>query len=438
MIAVYLALFLVTVVLYMRKQYLPYLLCYFGLMTKLFMLDTSEEISIKGEDLCIVVNFLLLPVVWKRNREVFAWRDDSITKWIYIYMLFYVAEYLVTTLLGWESPLNGLKVIRVSFLMWGYFIFRSIPYKIFEQFFSVALRITLLQAFLYFLQFLGINLLADNTLNTERTEEAGINFAWNIPTLTIFFLYFTLKANYPQKAKLILVPLFLCMILLTFVRGIIISVIIGLAYYIYKQGDKTKLIPITVGFLVVVVLSLSFMGRKTDSSAGNSITEQFVEIVQDPANLADNYNSGSGTFTFRMAMLMERVFYLIENPKYLMTGVGTMHEESPSTLDQFDFLLGTINEDSYSGKGIIECSDITWVPIVLRYGLIGTVLHFMMFVVIIRKARNRKDVLFVLAPFYLGAFILSFDGSFFENPIQLFLLSLFLSLVSNTKQISTE
>ena len=180
------------------------------------------------------------------------------------------------------------------------------------------------------------------------------------------------------------------------------------------------------------------MGRKTDSSAGNSITEQFVEIVQDPANLADNYNSGSGTFTFRMAMLMERVFYLIENPKYLMTGVGTMHEESPSTLDQFDFLLGTINEDSYSGKGIIECSDITWVPIVLRYGLIGTVLHFMMFVVIIRKARNRKDVLFVLAPFYLGAFILSFDGSFFENPIQLFLLSLFLSLVSNTKQISTE
>ena len=87
MIAVYLALFLVTLVLFMRKQYLPFLLCYFGLMTKLFMLDTSEEISIKGEDLCIVVNFLLLPVVWKRNREVFAWRDDSITKWIYIYML---------------------------------------------------------------------------------------------------------------------------------------------------------------------------------------------------------------------------------------------------------------------------------------------------------------------------------------------------------------
>ena len=78
MIAVYLALFLVTVVLYMRKQYLPFLFCYFGLMTKLFMLDTSEEISIKGEDLCIVANLLLLPVVWKRDRKMFACRRRSI------------------------------------------------------------------------------------------------------------------------------------------------------------------------------------------------------------------------------------------------------------------------------------------------------------------------------------------------------------------------
>ncbi len=438
MIAIYLALFLVTLVLFMRKQYLPFLLCYFGLMTKLFMLDTTEEISIKGEDLCIVANFLLLPAVWKRNREVFAWRNDSITKWIYIYMLFYAAEYLVTTALGWESPLNGLKVIRVSFLMWGYFIFRSIPFETFEQFIAVALRITLLQAFLYFLQFVGINLLADNSLDSERTEEANLNFAWNIPTLTLFYLFFTLKSSFARQVKVVLVMIFFALIFLTFIRGMIISVIVGLAYYIYKQGDKRKMVPTMVGFLVVVLLALSVMGKKTDRSTHDTITEQMVEVFTDPASLADNY-SGSGTFTFRMAMLVERVFYPVDNPEYLLTGVGTMHEDSPQTAAQFNFLIGTLNEDKDGGKCIIESGDITWVPIVLRYGIIGVIIHFMMFVIIIRETRNRQDWLFVLAPLYLGGVIRSFDGSFFEDPIQLYLLTLFLAMISLApKEVPTD
>ena len=426
---IYLALFVASVVLFMRKQFLPFLFCYFGLMTKLFMLDTSEEISIKGEDLCIVVNFLLLPVVWKRSREVFAWRNDGITKWIYIYMLFYAAEYLVTTALGWESPLNGLKVIRISFLMWGYFIFRSIPFETFEQFIAVALRITLLQAFFYFLQFVGINLLADNTLNTERTEEAGLNFAWNIPTLTIFYFYYTLKSDFDRRVKLVLSSIFLIMIYLTFIRGMIIAVLIGLAYYIFRQSDRRRLIPVAVGFILLILLSATIMNRKTERSTGNSISEQLVEIFSDPAGLADSYN-GSGTFTFRMAMLAERVFYLIDNPEYLLTGVGVMHEDSPETAAKFDFMIGTINEDKDGGKCIIESGDITWVPIVLRYGLIGLALHIMMFVVIFRTARKRKDFLFVLAPYYIAAFLMSFDGSFYESPLQLYLMVLFFSVLS--------
>lgn len=433
MVAVlYIALFIVTISFFLRKQFVPFLVCYMGLMTKLFMLDSSEEISIKGEDLCIVANFLLLPVVFKENKEIFSWKSDTITKWIYIYMLFYVVEYIVTTVLGRESPLNGLKVIRVSFLMWGYFIFRSIPYESFEQFLSVALRITLLQTLLFFLQFVGIELLAGNTLNTERTEDAGLNFAWNIPTLTIFFFYFVFKSGYDRTLKIVLAGLFLTMILLTFIRGMIISVLFGLAYYLYKKADRNMILPIAGGFLLILLLSFSMMGKKTDRSTDDSMIEQFLEIGDAPENFVDNYN-GSGTFTFRMAMLGERVLYLLDNPQYLLTGVGTMHEDSPQTTTQFDFLIGTVNEGREFGKCIIESGDITWVPIVLRYGLIGVLLHFMMFVVIIRETRNREDILFVLAPFYLGAIIRSFDGSFFEDPIQLYLLFLFFALVSRAQ-----
>ena len=432
-LVLYITLFIATISFFIRKEYVPFLVCYMGLMTKLFMLDSSDVVAIKGEDLCIIANFLLLPVVYKENKDIFSWKNDTITKWIYLYMVFYVAEFIVTTALRWETPLNGLKVIRVSFLMWAYFIFRTIPSKRFEEFIDIALKITLFQTFLYFLQFVGIDILAGGTLNTERTEEAGLNFAWNIPTFTIFFFYFILKSEFQRNVKVVLTLLFLSMIFLTFVRGIIISVIFGLGYFIYKQSDRSKIIPVMGGGLLVVLISMSIMDRKTDSSTEDPVTEQFSEIMNDPESLVLN-NGTNGTLTFRMAMLMERVYYLIENPQYLLTGVGTMHEDSPQTASQFDFVIGTINEEREYGRCIIESGDITWVPIVLRYGLIGVALHFMLFVVIIRETHNRNDFLFALAPFYIGAIIRSFDGSFFEDPVQLSLLTLFFAMVSCAKQ----
>ena len=129
-------------------------------------------------------------------------------------------------------------------------------------------------------------------------------------------------------------------------------------------------------------------------------------------------------------MLTERVLYLAENPRYLLTGVGTMHEDSPSTLSRFRFYIGTRNDERYYGRCLIESGDITWVPIVLRYGLIGVFIHAMLFVIMIGEAKKRKDVLFVLAPLYFSLVFFSFDGAFFEMPVFFYQLILFLALMS--------
>ncbi len=400
-------------------------------MTKLFMFDTSEDIILRGEDLCIFLNLLLLPIVYNKNRKIYAGQQDRIAKWVYIYLALYVVELCITVLLGIESFVNSIKVIRVSLLLLAYFLFRAIPVAIFKRFIRFALVLTLFQVLCYFLQFSGLNILADNSLESTG-EELGMKVAMNIPTFTFFFLFFVLKANLSTDKKVLLFILLISTIFLTFARGWILSILFGLLYYILMYTDKSKKVPLLLFFCIIFILSTVIIGTKTKVQGGESASSNITHVISH-LNRIDEIDQNNGTMSFRFAMLAERIIYLTENPQYILTGVGTMHEDSPRTRTQFNFILGTRNDDREGGRCQIESGDITWVPIILRYGIIGIFIHFMMLVIVFSESKRRKDILVILAPLTVSMFLFSFDGAFFENPITLYKMTLFLSLLSRVK-----
>lgn len=430
MIVLYLLLFVIAFFAYLQRRHLPFLLCYLGLMTKLFMLDTSEDVIIQGTDLCMFLNFILLPFVYARNRSVFSFKNDKIAKWIYIFMLFYWLELAVTVISGVETFFNSMKVIRLSFMMWAFFIFRTIPLDDFRLFLKIVFIITLLQSLLFFMQLFGIELLAGVTEDDQdKKKDLGVNFWGNIPTFTVLFFFLVLNVNFVQKYKKPLAILFLSMIFMTFTRGLIISIFVSLFYYLFKRVNRKRLLPALLALSLLLMIAIFVIGHKSEGSGGDSASSQITNIIRSSNNLED-IDKGSGTLAFRVAMLMERVFYLIDNPRYLGFGVGTMHEDSPSTLSQFNFRIGTVNEGRALGRCIIESGDITWVPIVLRYGLVGTALHLYILFLVFSQANKRKDALFILAPYYLSEIIYSIDTVFFDSPVKMLILALFFAMLS--------
>ena len=403
-----------------------FLLCIFGMITKLFMLDKSTGSN--GDDFALILFIVMLPFAYNRDKSVFSPRNDSLARWVYICLALYWLELFITVLVGRESLFNSIKVIRPSFALFAFFILKTISTDVFTRFLKIALLITLAQGVLFLLQFVGIYWLAGGDIDDSFAFGAAYATAINTPTLLVFFIFFVLRADYLRKYRVFLFVFFMSLLFLTFVRGRVISIMLGLAYYALVSVDRKHRLAAILAFLIAIPVALRVFNSKTEVRGGSGMDE--IAYVLSSYKDFTKIETGYGTFSFRIAMLTERMNWLLNNPKYLFTGVGTMHEDSPKTLSMFDFSIGTRNEGRAYGYTLIQSGDITWVPITIRFGLVGIAIHFMMFIMLFLSVRKRTDILVVLAAYVVSTLVGSFNGSFFEDPQRFFILILFYSIVS--------
>lgn len=420
---IYILIALFSFFLYLDKRYLSFLLCYIALMTDLFMLDTIGS-AIRGSDLCLCINLALFPFAsFRRKKEK---NDDKpISKCVNIFVVFILFEFAYTIFIGADSAFNALKVIRIPLMFLVYYLFSIIPLIVYQRFLKIMLWITIIQGVLFLLQFVGINLIAGNFEEDNFT----FSYALNVPTLIYFYLLFVLESEYTKKIKYLLFIFFLVILLLTFVRAKIISILLCITIYVLRRGLKKT---ITIILLVLLVSPIAIMildVKSTASKSGMSTKEEIALILSGPDNVKEQVKYG-GTSVFRMGMLIERFDYLMQNPQYMLFGVGAIHEDSPKCYNRFNFQLGTQNEDRYYGRCMIESGDITWVPIILRYGIVGVVMHLSIILVIAIFSFKRKDILGILFPLMIYYFVSSFNGALFDRVTPFVVFSLYLSLLA--------
>lgn len=433
MLLVYLSLAVSIPCLYFLRRYTALLLCFIALLTNLFMLDSFSDKGDVGQDLGIVVTIVTLLICAIKNPKILSFKGDLFALFIYVFLAFYWLECLLTIITGVEDFAPSIKVVRKPLLLLSYFIFRTIPLKYQKRALWYMLYITIAQGILFILQFLNIPLLAG--FNEDLLLESG--YLFNIPTFTFFFFYFCLRMRINKEQRLLLFFFCFLMMLLTGVRGILVAAFISLFVYAVLSNSRKQIILISVLFLLIIPIGVLSIGKKT--AMYSTSFQSDISTVLSSGFSADSFQRGSsGTFTFRIAMLAERWAYLVENPKYFLTGVGTIHEDSPNCYNRFNFLLGTRNEDREYGQCIIESGDISWVPITLRYGLIGVLLHLSFFAIIIGMTIKRKDCLRMISVLYLFYFLMSFDSTFFENPIEFFKVGLFMAIVTRCNLLKTQ
>ena len=138
-------------------------------------------------------------------------------------------------------------------------------------------------------------------------------------------------------------------------------------------------------------------------------------------------------------MLTERIQFILEHPKYTLFGIGTRHEDSPYTENEFDFTLGSSrkNVDGDMIKiGQISSGDLAWLNPLMRFGVVGiTLLICFSFFILKYLYKNRKqsDLAMSAFLFYLFLILISFKNDHLYGNMQMFFVYL---LIAHIDKIS--
>ena len=422
MTAAYLILSLITIVFYLNRKYLPFILCYIALMTELFMLDTIGS-AIRGSDMCFFMNIILFPFALMRTNNIKS-NEKKINRIVKLFIGFLIFEFLLTVVTRSDTVSYALKVVRIPLMFLAYYIFRTIPLNTYRKFLKIMLYITIAQGVLFLLQFAGVNLLAGR----YDSESFAFAFALNVPTFIYLYIFVCLDVQRIRKYRYLLLAFFVAILLMTYVRAFIIAALLGIILYVVMVRGLKRSVLLVAVILLLLPFAQHFVDKKSEVSGSMHSTKEEIALLFSGIDNVRQIGDDGGSSVFRMAMLIERFDYLIHNPEYLLFGVGAIHEDSPNCYNRFSFALGTRNEDRYYGKCLIESGDITWVPITLRYGIVGIVVHLSIIFMIIKLAWRRKDLLRIFFPLLIIYFMKSFDGALFENPLSCVELALYLAL----------
>lgn len=339
------------------------------LLTDLFGLDIQSIVKYSDLSMLLFAYPLLFHVRW---RSVFSnLRTDKIGKIIFFINIYFFVTFVWTILIGKESFNYAFKVYRTFLYFWSYYYLRNIKYDQYEKAFKVLFYITIVLGFLFILQIFNINLLAGKT---ELDFSSGeISRMRNIPHTTILFIFSLLFIKLKLKHKVFLSLMWICILVLSQHRGMMLSLCIAIPILYLIRGSLSKVFQlIIIGAIFIMIFSPLLIQRFESKTNEMSLMDEIGKGLNFSNIKYEDIQGGS--FLFRSFLIKERVEYMIEHPVNLIFGCGMMHEDSPSTSRKFHFLLGSAKKDALTGEYTlqqqIDTNDVALLSVFMRAGLI--------------------------------------------------------------------
>lgn len=411
---------------YVKKENALLLTMLSFFMTNGYMFIPSESFIIKANDYTLAIILFITLRELSMNSSYFKTQGDLVAKLIITLLCYQTFEFLYTIITDAESPLYAFKLFRFNIIYLIYFYLRKIKYEDYQKFISINLKLCIVQGIFFYLQPIGITGVLNGRVDEAIYSSQLVRYA-NYPFWAQFYFIYGFFCRKSFIKKAVMVCFFGGMFLLGMSRGIILmsaAAIISYVLLMHKAKYYTMLlIGLIIGYMVVLPI---FKYRDSEGASSKSSTIDDILNVVTSNNLSNIENDG-GTFTFRIAMLVERWNYLTENPQYLLTGVGLIHEQSPKCYNRFYFILGTKNDGFKHGRCMLESGDITWVPLLIRYGILGIIIYALILSIWIKQSIT--DYVYMKNPICIATSLMSISitvGSMsnmvFDSYINLFIV----------------
>ena len=290
------------------------------------------------------------------------------------------------------------EIIRTSryyLFALSYFVLRRLTKEEISSILKILFCIVIFQSILFTIQgFTGIALL----IGAESHKSAKlITRFYNSPLMLYFFVFYGIFNNpFTGKYKYISALICIVCVYMPLHRSLTISFILILILGLFlKMGKIKQFINYLPMLLLCVIPLVAVMGAQLASRTMNDInsvtTGEFVDIEE--IELGEE-----STLLIRIAHFYERYMHILEKPIETAFGSGLMAEESNYTNKKFDFIVGLENEKT--GEIVqLETSDIAWSNLIIRYGIIGTLIYLTIYISIMIFYYKHRKVRYALSTF---------------------------------------
>lgn len=310
-----------------------------------------------------------------RDRNFFYYKNDKIAKVVFLLVSLFTINSIITIIFGLETAVSALKVLYNNLFFISYFIFRKIEVKDWERSLRYILPCSVIGGLFYYLQFVGINVLSGIV-----QEDAFGNVShryMNFPSFTYMFLFYFLFANI--KHKYILLAFFIPFIILPMSRGAMLGFILAVFCFLYIKKKLTKsllkiAVPIVIAFFIFQpLIENRFVGESNKVSFGDEIANILTWKSYTDFNSMD-----SDTYSFRIALIWERLDYMFSHPQTILLGIGSINENTDACRSRFNFQIGSWHIDEKEGNfiGQINSTDVAFMTHFFRYGILYLIFIF--------------------------------------------------------------
>lgn len=341
--------------------------------------------------------------------------------------LYFALEFVRTVILKEEFFSFALASYRSYILFFSFWLAQELKEWEIKRLLKLIASITIVSTVLFDLQpLLDIKILQHAKVGETRFR--------NIPYLAYFFMLLaTIRMDFRRWKSVALVLVFLIAIVLTQHRAVMISYAFCVGLYLLITRRRGRFVQYgLIGLVFALFAGEAIMARFEGDKGNNSTIEDIKAVVNlDYEAVVNNeFENENGTLSFRVLLLTERVDYMLKHPRYAVFGLGTRHEDSPKTQQQFDFFLGTT--DHRGGIGQISSADLAWVSPLMRFGFFGVALLLFfswVFGTFFYRNRNVSDMSMAVFLYYIFLLLTSFKNDHLYGTMQLFYLYLLIEYI---------
>ena len=401
---------------------------FFFLLTGGFHFLSLEWCPVKYQDFAVVYLLVVaLLNILKGNYKFFK-PQIKIFKVVSVIGLYITLEFIRTIILKEEIFSFALSNYRTYIPFFSFWLVQELKEVEIKRLLKHITSITILSTVLFDLQpLLDIKILQHASVSETRYR--------NIPYLAYFFMLLaTIRLDFSRWKSVALVLMFLIAIVLTQHRAVMMAYVFCVGLHLLMTKKRGRFLQYgMIGLVFFLFAGEAIMTRFEDDKNDRSTVEDITAVVNMDYQSAasDGFENENGTLSFRVLLLMERVDYMLKNPRYTVFGIGTRHEDSPRTQQQFDFFLGSYRS-SNDTKGQISSGDLAWVKPLMRFGFFGIVLFlYMSWVVIKYLYGRRKESNMAMSAFlfYLFLIIISFKNDHLYGNMQMFFVYLLIEYI---------
>lgn len=400
---------------------------FFFLLTGGFHFLSQSWCPVKYTDFAVVYLLVVAFLNLTKGNHAFFKPQTKTYKVVTFIGLYITLEFIRTIILKEEIFSFALSNYRTYIPFFSFWLVQELKEWEIKRLLKQIASITIVSTVLFDLQpLLDIKILQHASVSETRYR--------NIPYLAYFFMLLaTIRLDFSRWKSVALVLMFLIAIVLTKHRAVMMAYIFCVGLHLLMTKKRGRFLQYgLIGLVFSLFAGEAILSRFEDDKSDRSTVEDIKAVVNLDYETAvnDEFANENGTLSFRVLLLTERLDYMLNHPRNAVFGLGTRHEDSPKTHQQFDFLLGTNNQRG--GIGQISSGDLAWVNPLMRFGFLGIALLLYLSWVIstfFYRNRNISDMTMTAFLYYIFLLLTSFKNDHLYGNMQLFYVYLLIEYI---------